>query len=89
MNLILSNVTGYPRRRTLGGHLLAANYPFSVVFDGFALNVTVVSYEDALDIGVAGDAVALPDAWQLVADVRAELRHMKTLIEADTHSGKE
>jgi hypothetical protein len=48
-----------------------------VIFDGVALNVTVVSYLDKLDVGIVGDAAALSDAWELIEDVRGELAAME------------
>lgn len=73
INLIISNVPGSPTPQVCYGVPLRAHYPMSVVFEGFALNITVVSYQDQLDVGIVGDAAALPDAWDLLADVEDEL----------------
>jgi len=50
------------------------------VFDGFTLSITVVSYEDGLDIGIVGDAHTLPDAWDLMNDFRLELAELAELV---------
>jgi diacylglycerol O-acyltransferase / wax synthase len=39
-----------------------------------------VSYEDGLDVGIVGDAQALPDAWDLMSDFRAELAELAALV---------
>jgi WS/DGAT/MGAT family acyltransferase len=80
INMIISNVPGSPRPLTCEGAPLLATYPGSVVFNGFALNITVVSYQDGLDIGIVGDAAAVPDAWDLLADFRDELRELSALV---------
>jgi len=80
INLIISNVPGSPVGLACAGAPLLANYPLSLVFDGFALNITVVSYQQGLDVGIVGDAKALPDAWDLMADIRNELTELSQLV---------
>jgi diacylglycerol O-acyltransferase len=80
VNLIISNVPGAPVGLTLLGAPLLANYPLSVIFDGFTLNITVVSYQDGLDIGIVGDAETLADAWDLLVDIRSELADLVELM---------
>jgi len=83
INMVISNVPGSPSAMTCEGAPLVATYPGSLVFDGFALNITVVSYRDGLDIGIVGDAQALPDAWELMADFRRELDALSALVKAE------
>src|SRR3546814_5806062 len=40
-------------------------YPISVLFDGYALNVTIVGYHDRLAIGFTGCRDALPSLQRL------------------------
>jgi WS/DGAT/MGAT family acyltransferase len=80
VNLIISNVPGSPVKLTCYGAPLLAHYPTSLVFDGFTLNITVVSYQDGLDIGIVGDAQTLPDAWDLMDDIRLELAELSALV---------
>jgi diacylglycerol O-acyltransferase / wax synthase len=79
VNVIISNVPGSPVKLACHGAPLLAHYPTSLVFDGFTLNITVVSYEQGLDIGIVGDAETLPDAWDLMNDVRLELAELTEL----------
>lgn len=55
----------------------------SLIFDGFTLNITVVSYDQGLDIGIVGDAETLPDAWDLMNDIRAELAELSAVVTAE------
>lgn len=73
INLIVSNIPGPPRRLHLAGAPCLAHYPFSLILAGVGLNITVVSYEDQIDVGIVGDAELLPDVWELWDDVCAEL----------------
>jgi hypothetical protein len=71
---------------TYCGAPLVAHYPTSLVFHGFTLNITVTSYQDGLDIGIVGDARTLPDAWELIDDIRLELRELAGLVTAEGSS---
>jgi diacylglycerol O-acyltransferase len=71
---------------TCNGAPLLAHYPLSLVFDGFTLNITVVSYDTGLDIGIVGDARTLPDAWDLMNDIRVELAELAALVTTERGS---
>jgi diacylglycerol O-acyltransferase / wax synthase len=87
VNLIISNVPGSPVELACHGAPLLANYPASLVFDGFTLNITVVSYGQGLDIGIVGDAQTLPDARDLMNDISAELAELSALVTAERSPG--
>jgi WS/DGAT/MGAT family acyltransferase len=86
VNLIISNVPGSPVKMACYGAPLAAHYPLSLVFDGFTLNITVVSYEQGLDIGIVGDAETLPDAWDLMNDFRHELAELTAAVTTERNT---
>ncbi|HZN81778.1 MAG TPA: wax ester/triacylglycerol synthase family O-acyltransferase [Mycobacterium sp.] len=86
VNLIISNVPGSPLKLTCHGAPLLAHYPMSLVFHGFTLNITVVSYNQGLDIGIVGDARTLPDAWDLMDDFRLELAELVALVTTEGSS---
>ena len=83
VNLIISNVPGSPVKLTCHGASLLAHYPMSLVFGGFTLNITVVSYGEGLDIGIVGDAQTLPDAWDLMDDIRLELAELAAVVNTE------
>jgi WS/DGAT/MGAT family acyltransferase len=68
-NLIVSNVKGSPVPLYLAGARLAALYPFGPLMEGTALNVTVLSHEDDLDVGLISCPDLVPDLDLLMADV--------------------
>jgi diacylglycerol O-acyltransferase / wax synthase len=61
-NVIVSNVPGPDFPLYLAGCRLAAMYPFGPIFEGAAVNITVISYLDRIHVGVQG-------CWDLVPDV--------------------
>ena len=42
--------------------------------------------ENLRDIGIVGDATALPDAWELLADFRRELDELSALVNTERSS---
>lgn len=64
-NFVVSNVVASKQRLYLNGAALEAMYPISVLFDGYALNVTVVGYADSVSVGFTGCRDALPSLQKL------------------------
>ncbi|ETW26755.1 WS/DGAT/MGAT family O-acyltransferase [Mycobacterium gastri] len=60
MNVTISNVPGPAETLYLNGARLEALYPVSLAFQGLGLNVTCISYDGQLNIGVIGSRDALP-----------------------------
>jgi diacylglycerol O-acyltransferase len=79
---VISNVPGSPAHIFLAGARLQAQYPVSVIMDGVGLNIRVLSYRDALDVGVVVDRDLVNDAWPLVGHIEAELAELCGLVEA-------
>jgi hypothetical protein len=61
-SVVVSNVAGSPVPLFAGDARLVAAYPFGPVLEGAGLNITVMSYDGAVDIGVIAcpRAVACP-----------------------------
>jgi len=72
-NLAVSNVPGPQLPLYCGGARLVANYPISVIVDGMGLNITVMSYNGDLDIGIIADREQMPDVWMLLDDLDLSL----------------
>lgn len=64
-NLTISNVPGPRVPLYLGGAAMEHFYPVSVVAEGQGLNMTVQSYLDNLDFGLAADRDLVPDLSDL------------------------
>ncbi|MEB3753886.1 wax ester/triacylglycerol synthase family O-acyltransferase [Acinetobacter sp. MD2(2019)] len=65
-NLVISNVAGPREPLYWNGAKLEALYPASVVFDGQALNITLTSYLDKLEVGIVACRKALPKVQNLL-----------------------
>lgn len=59
-NLVISNVPGPREPLYWNGAKLDALYPASIVMDGQALNITMTSYLDKLEVGLTACRNALP-----------------------------
>ena len=75
-NLVISNVPGPQVPLYFSGGKLEELFPLGPIFDGAALNVTVLSYMDAMDWGLIACRELMPNVWGLAAaipDALAEL----------------
>ena len=76
-NVVISNVPG-PQFPLYGlGSKLAANYPVSAINDGIGLNMTVMSYNGSLDVGLVACRELMPDLWDVMDYVKDSLRELK------------
>ena len=73
-NVMISNVPSFKETRYYKGSTLLGLYPLSLILDGVGLNITVSSYVDSLDFGLASDKTKAPDI-ELICD------HMKDAME--------
>jgi len=64
-NLVISNVVGSREKLYFRGAQMEAIYPISVLFDGYALNATIVGYADHVSLGYTGCRNALPRLQRL------------------------
>ncbi len=76
-NLVVSNVPGPPFPFYAGGARVLAVYPLGPILEGAALNVTVFSYEDALDIGVVTCPDLAPEVGPLSAAIVEAVAELK------------
>jgi diacylglycerol O-acyltransferase / wax synthase len=66
VNVLISNVPGPRQTLYLAGAPLLANYPLSIPYHGLALNITVLSYGEQLDVGLTAWREAVPDIGHLM-----------------------
>ncbi len=72
-NLIISNVPGPQFPLYCAGARMEAIYPVSVITDGLGLNITVMSYDGSLDVGIVADRDLIPDVGRMMAWLKEEL----------------
>jgi WS/DGAT/MGAT family acyltransferase len=81
-NLVISNVPGPPMPLYFAGAQLTALYPLGPIFDGAALNITVLSYMDDVDWGFIANPDTVPGLWDLANAVPESLAQLKKAAEA-------
>lgn len=64
-NLCVSNVPGPPEPLYFNGSRLEATYPVSIPIHGMALNITLQSYADTINLGFVGCRDRLPSLQRL------------------------
>ena len=78
-NLIVSNVVGSPIPLYIAGARIDAMYPFGPLMEGTGLNITVISHDGNMNIGV----IACPDLVPNVSElVDAMIEGVDELLEA-------
>lgn len=77
VNVMISNVPGPPVALYLAGAPLLANYPISIPYHGLALNITVLSYRQQLDVGLTAAREAVPDLGHLMDLLEGALEELE------------
>jgi WS/DGAT/MGAT family acyltransferase len=68
-NVFVSNVPGTPVPLYVAGARLEALFPLGPVYDGFGLNITVISHLDQLDVGVVACSDLVGEIEELAAEI--------------------
>lgn len=72
-NLVLSNVHGVREQRYVNGAQIEAEYPISLLVPGQAMNITVISHADKLDVAVLVCPSLVPQPQRVADAMRDEL----------------
>ncbi|QPF37379.1 wax ester/triacylglycerol synthase family O-acyltransferase [Acinetobacter sp. TTH0-4] len=80
-NIVISNVPGPREPLYWNGAKLDALYPASIVLDGQALNITMTSYLDKLEVGLTGCRNALPKMQNLLTHLEEEIQRFEKIVE--------
>lgn len=64
-NLVISNVRGPAEQLYFLGAAITAMYPLGPIFHGAGLNITVLSHDTKLDVGIITCPDLVPDVWAL------------------------
>ena len=75
-NLIVSNVPGPQAQLYFLGCEVEAMYPLGPLFHGCGLNITVMSLDGKLNVGVISCPDLLPDLWRLADDFDVALEEL-------------
>lgn len=78
-NLVISNVPGPRESLYWNGAQLDALYPASVLMDGQAVNITLTSYMDKLEVGITACRRTLPRVQSLLALLEEEIQTFEHL----------
>lgn len=79
-NLVISNVPGPREPLYWNGAKLDALYPASIVMDGQALNITMTSYLDKLEVGLIACRKAMPKMQNLLTHLEDEIRNLEQVV---------
>jgi WS/DGAT/MGAT family acyltransferase len=72
-NLVISNVPGPQTPLYYLGAEVNAMYPLGPIFHGSGLNITVMSLNGTLDVGILSCPELLPDLWDMADDFKPAL----------------
>ena len=70
------------------GAALKGIYPASIVFDGFAMNITLVSYAKSLDFGIVACRRSLPEVQRMIDYLEEALVELEEVAGLAARSGK-
>lgn len=83
-NFVISNVVLSKDSLYLMGAELEAMYPVSFLFDGYALNITLVGYKDRVAVGFLGCREAIPSLQRLAVYTQDALTELENSVGVDT-----
>ena len=83
-NCVVSNVVLSRHALYLMGAELEAMYPVSFLFDGYALNITLVGYKDGVAVGFLGCREAIPRLQRLAVYTGEALSELEDAVRART-----
>ena len=66
-NMVISNVPGPPVPLYVAGARVKHMIPVSAIHDGVGFNVTIISHENDVDVGLVADREMIDDLWHVAA----------------------
>lgn len=79
-NLVISNVPGPQMPLYLAGARVTAYYPVSIVTHGLGLNITILSYDGSLDVGLVACKRSVRDIRAWAGHIEAAHRELLALV---------
>ena len=77
---VISNVPGPREQLYWNGARMDGVYPASIVFDGFAMNITLVSYAKSLDFGIVACRRSLPEIQRMIDYLENALVELEDVV---------
>ncbi|MEO2137613.1 MAG: wax ester/triacylglycerol synthase family O-acyltransferase [bacterium] len=87
-SLIISNVAGPAMALYAGGARITAAYPLGPVMDGAGLNLTVMSYQGQLDLGILACPRSISDPWRLALEFVSAANELSTCCATAADEGE-
>ena len=87
-NVTISNVPGPTVPLYMAGAKMLSNHPTSIVMHGIALNITVQTYNESLDIGIIACARAMPEVAELARHIQAAWAEFDAVVAAAKAAAK-
>ena len=79
-NTVISNVPGPRQPMYWNGARLEGIYPASIVSEGAALNITLISYDENVDFGIVACRRTMPQVQRLIDDLDASLVELEEAV---------
>lgn len=79
-NVVISNVPGPRKPLYFNGARMEGTYPVSIVLDGQALNITLTSYVDDIEVGLIACRRTLPHMQKLLTYLEDALGELEALV---------
>lgn len=76
-NVLVSNVPGPAEQLYWNGARMDGMYPMSLLFDGYALNITQTSYAGSAEFGITADRKRVPHVQRMIDHVEAALAELE------------
>ncbi len=76
-NVAISNVPGIQQTMYWNGARMDGSYPLSIVTDGMAMNITLVTYDQNVDFGIIACRRSLPQVQRLIDYMEESLQALE------------
>jgi WS/DGAT/MGAT family acyltransferase len=73
VNVVVSNIRGSPTPMYVAGARVTAIYPMSIINPGGGLNITCISYADAVHFGATVEPNLIPEPWRIIQGMHKAL----------------
>lgn len=81
-NIVISNVPGAREPLYWRGARMVGNYPLSIALDGQAMNITVTTNAENLDVGLVGCRRSVPHLQRMLGHLETSLKDLERAVGA-------